>query len=134
MRVRFFIDTHYLLWAALNSPRMEPWAKRLIGDLNNEILVSAASIYEISLKVRNGKLPEAVEFESDLIFNVENRLGYRLLPMEPAEMMCAARFSDSHADPFDRMIAAQAIRNNLPILSTDAKLDAFGVRRMKQSA
>jgi PIN domain nuclease of toxin-antitoxin system len=113
---------------------MEPWARNLIADLNNEILVSAASIYEISLKVRLGKLPEAVEFESDLILNIENRLGYTLLPLDPASMMRAARFEPSHADPFDRMIAAQSIQNNLPILSTDARLDAFGVRRLKKPA
>ena len=130
--MRFFIDTHYVLWAAINSTRMEPWARRLIADLNNEILVSAASIYEISLKVRYGKLPQAVEFESDLIINIESRLGYTLLPLEPEAMMRAARFEDMHADPFDRMIAAHAIQNNLPLLSTDDKLDAFGVRRLKK--
>jgi PIN domain nuclease of toxin-antitoxin system len=130
--MRFFIDTHHVLWAAINSTRMEPWARRLIADLNNEILVSAASIYEISLKVRYGKLPQAVEFESDLIVNIESRLGYTLLPLEPEAMMRAARFEDMHADPFDRMIAAHAIQNNLPLLSTDDKLDAFGVRRLKK--
>jgi PIN domain nuclease of toxin-antitoxin system len=56
-----------------------------------------------------------------------------LLPLEPESMMRAARFEHPHADPFDRMIAAQAIQNNLPILSTDPKLDAFGVRRLKKS-
>lgn len=130
--MRILIDTHYVLWSAINSTRMEPWAKKLIADLKNEILVSAASVYEISLKVRYGKLPDAVEFESDLIINIENRLGYMLLPLEPESMMRAARFEGSHADPFDRMIAAQAIQNNLPILSTDARLDAFGVRRLKR--
>lgn len=130
--MRFFIDTHYVLWAAINSTRMEPWARRLIADLNNEILVSAASVYEISLKVRYGKLPQAVEFESDLIINIESRLGYTLLPLEPEAMMRAARFEHMHADPFDRMIAAHAIQNNLPLLSTDDKLDAFGVRRLKK--
>lgn len=132
--MRILLDTHYVLWSAINSTRMEPWARNLIADLNNEILVSAASIYEISLKVRLGKLPEAVEFESDLILNIENRLGYTLLPLDPASMMRAARFEPSHADPFDRMIAAQSIQNNLPILSTDARLDAFGVRRLKKPA
>jgi PIN domain nuclease of toxin-antitoxin system len=131
--VRVLIDTHYVLWAAINSTRMEPWAKELIADLNNEVLVSAASVYEISLKVRTGKLPEAVEFESDLITNIKSRLGYTLLPLEPESMMRAARFEDSHADPFDRMIAAQAIQNNLPLLSTDPKLDVFGVRRLRKS-
>jgi PIN domain nuclease of toxin-antitoxin system len=131
--LRILIDTHYVLWAAIQPARMEPWARELIVGLNNEILVSAASIYEISLKVRYGKLPEAVEFESDLIDNIESRLGYMLLPLEPESMMRAARFENAHADPFDRMIAAQAIQNNLPILSTDPKLDAFGVRRLKRS-
>jgi len=128
--LKVLIDTHYVLWAAINSKRMEPWAKRIIADLDNEILVSAASVYEISLKVRYGKLPEAAEFESDLIANIENRLGYTILPLEPASMMRAARFEHSRADPFDRMIAAQAIQNNLPVLSADAKLDVFGVRRL----
>ena len=130
--MRVLIDTHYVLWAAINSKRMEAWARRVIADLENEILVSAASVYEISLKVRLGKLPEAVAFESDLIANIESRLGYTLLPLEPESMMRAARFEQAHADPFDRMIAAQAIQNNLPVLSTDPKLDAFGVRRLQK--
>lgn len=130
--MRVLIDTHYVLWAAINSKRMETWARKLIADLDNEILVSAASVYEISLKVRHGKLPEAVEFESDLLANIESRLGFTLLPLEPESMMRAARFDDPHADPFDRMIAAQAIQNNLGLLSTDSRLDAFGVRRLKK--
>jgi PIN domain nuclease of toxin-antitoxin system len=131
-RLRVLIDTHYVLWAAINSKRMETWARKLIADLDNEILVSAASVYEISLKVRHGKLPEATEFESDLVTNLESRLGYTLLPLEPESMMRAARFEHPYADPFDRMIAAQAIQNNLPVLSTDPKLDVFGVRRVKK--
>jgi PIN domain nuclease of toxin-antitoxin system len=132
--VRVLIDTHYVLWAAIDSTCMEAWAKKLIGNLDNEVLVSAASVYEISLKVRIGKLPEAVEFESDLISNIESRLGYTLLPLEPEMMMRAARFEGLHADPFDRMIAAHAIQKNLPLLSADPKLDVFGVRRLRKSA
>jgi PIN domain nuclease of toxin-antitoxin system len=111
---------------------MPSWSRTLIADLNNEILVSSASLYEISLKVRYGKLPEAVEFESDLIVNIEDRLGYTLLPLEPGSMMRAARFDRDHADPFDRMIAAQSIENDLPVLSTDIKLAGFGVRMVTQ--
>jgi len=130
--MRILVDTHYVLWAAVHSNRMEPWARNLMGDLNNEIFVSAASIYEISLKVRNGKLPEVVDFESDLIINI-NRLGYTLLSLEPETMMRAARFEALHTDPFDRMIAAHAIQHDLPLLSTDIRLDAFGVRRLKKA-
>ncbi len=129
--MRLLIDTHYVLWSALNSSRMEPWSRKLIADLTNEIMVSAASVYEISLIVRLGKLPEAADFESDLILNIEKRLGYTLLPLEPESMMRAARFENQHGDPFDRMISAQAIQHHLPVLSTDPKLDAFGVRRLK---
>jgi PIN domain nuclease of toxin-antitoxin system len=111
---------------------MERWARKLIEDVSNEILVSAASLYEISLKVRLGKLPKAADFESDLILNIENRLGYTLLPIEPESMMRAARFEGQHGDPFDRMIAAQAIQHHLPVLSADPKLDAFGIRRLKK--
>ena len=125
------IDTHYVLWAALHPESLKPWVREMMIDLNNEIIVSAASLYEISLKVRKGKLPAAVEFESDLVENIEGRLGYSILSLEPEVMVRAARFDDSHADPFDRMIAAHAIHHNLPVLSTDAKLDAFGVRRLK---
>jgi PIN domain nuclease of toxin-antitoxin system len=129
--MRLLIDTHYVLWSAIDPTIMEPWARKLIEDLNNEILVSAASVYEISFKVRLGKLPLAADFESDLVLNIENRLGYTLLPVEPESMMRAARFEDQHGDPFDRMISAQAIQHHLPVLSTDPKLDAFGVRRLK---
>ena len=76
--------------------------------------------------MRCGKLPEAVQFESDLIPNIESGLGFTLLPLEPESMMRAARFKNPYADPFDRMIAAQAIQNNLPVLSTDSKLASLG--------
>jgi PIN domain nuclease of toxin-antitoxin system len=130
--MRILIDTHYVLWTALNPSEMTPWAHRLLADLKNEILVSSASIYEISLKVRLGKLPDAAEFEGDLLANIEEKLGFVLLPLDPQSMYRAARFEDKHADPFDRMIAAQAIQYDLPLLSIDPKLDAFGVRLVKK--
>ena len=130
--MRILIDTHYVLWTALNPSEMTPWAHRLLADLKNEILVSSASIYEISLKVRLGKLPDAVEFEGDLLANIEEKLGFVLLPLDPQSMYRAARFEDKHADPFDRMIAAQAFQYDLPLLSVDPKMDAFGMRRVKR--
>ncbi len=130
--MRILIDTHYVLWAALNPSEMKPWARQLLADLKNEIFVSSASIYEISLKIRLGKLPAATEFEGDLLRNIEDKLGFEVLPFDPQSMYRAARFEVRHADPFDRMIAAQAIQHNLPLLSIDSKLDAFGVRRVRK--
>lgn len=104
--MKFLIDTHYLLWAAIRSTRAEPWAKALMGDSANDVLVSAASIYEIGIKVRAGKLPEAVEFDRTMIRSVEE-LGYTLLPITPEVMLRAAHFPSLHKDPFDRIISAR---------------------------
>lgn len=128
--VTFLIDTHYLLWAGIWSSRMEPWAKALIGDLNNSVLVSTASIYEIGTKVRKGKLPEAIEFEQNLIENIA-ALGYTVVGLSPAVMLRAARFPANHPDPFDRMIAAQAIELDVDLLSVDPRMEDFAVRRLK---
>ncbi len=130
--VRLLIDTHYVLWSAVDPRRMEAWARRYLEDLDNEIFVSAISLYEISLKVRLGKLAMAGQFESDVVRNIENVLGYTIVPLGGESMVRAASFKDIHGDPFDRMIAAQAIESNLPLLSADARLDAFGVRRLKK--
>jgi PIN domain nuclease of toxin-antitoxin system len=130
--LRFLIDTHYLLWAAMRSERIESWALRLMRDLKNDVLVSSASVYEIALKVRIGKLPDVEEFERDLIPNIEH-LGFALAPLEPAVMLRAARFESDHRDPFDRMLAAQAIHFDLPVLSVDRKLETFGARCLRKS-
>lgn len=132
-RMTFLIDTHYLLWAALKPERIAPVMAALMVDPHNTVLVSVASLYEIGIKVRNGRLPEAGEFERNLIENV-GRLGYELLELSAGVMMRAARFPAQHGDPFDRMIAAQAIERDLDLLSADPALDAFGVRRMVSQA
>jgi PIN domain nuclease of toxin-antitoxin system len=100
-----------------------------LKHLENEIVVSAASVYEIGQKVRRGKLPEAAEFEQDLLRNIEAR-GYTVLALQPEIMLRAARFQSPHADPFDRMIAAHAIHRDIPVLSIDPSFDGFGIRRI----
>jgi len=91
--------------------------------------VSAASAWEIATKVRLGKFPEAVAFERRFLEAVEEA-GYVLLPINPAIALRAGRFTAEHGDPFDRILAAQALALDLPVISIDAKLDQFGVRRV----
>ncbi len=126
----FLIDTHYLLWMAVRPEQVDPWAKALLEDLSNTVLLSAASVYEIGIKVRAGRLPEAVEFERSLLENVAG-MGITIVDLTPSVMLRAARFAATHEDPFDRMIAAQVIHLDLDLLSVDAKLDSFGVRRLR---
>ena len=127
MKVLF--DTQALLWATLGSKRLSSAARTVIEDESNELFVSAASAWEISTKVRLGKLPEAVVFEQEFLNDIE-AAGYTLLPIDAASALRAGRFTAEHRDPFDRMIAAQAIAGDLLVLSNNAKLDTFGVRRI----
>lgn len=98
-------------------------------DDANEIYVSAASAWEIATKVRLGKLSEAIEFEREFLDDID-KAGYILLSIDAASALRAGRFTADHRDPFDRIIAAQAIAGDLLVLSNDAKLDTFGVRRL----
>jgi PIN domain nuclease of toxin-antitoxin system len=131
--VKFLIDTHYLIWAAVNPEEMEAWALELMEDPNNEVCVSAASLFEISTKMRNGKLPGVEKFEKDMIAKTE-LMGITILPLEAKEMCKAARFKEKHKDPFDRMIAATGIHRKLQILSTDPSLDLFGAQRLSPTS
>ena len=127
--MKLLLDTHILIWAALQTRRLTPSAVDLISDAGNEILVSAASAWEIATKVRLGKLAGAEELERDFMVIVP-RAGYRLLPIEPEIALRAGRLTGPHRDPFDRMIAAQALQLDIPVISADPKLDSFGVRRI----
>lgn len=127
--MRILLDTHAVLWAALAPAFLSRKAAHAISDQSNTILVSAASAWEIATKVRIGKLPGAEQFEKEFLERME-LAGYVLLPLEVAAALRAGRLAGDHRDPFDRMIAAQALADDIPIISKDPKLDAFGIRRL----
>jgi PIN domain nuclease of toxin-antitoxin system len=123
------LDTHAVLWATLSPHFLSKAAARIIADERNTILVSAASAWEIATKVRLGKLPDAEEFEKEFL-HVMLVAGYELRSINPADALRAGRLPSEHRDPFDRMIAAQALADDIPIISVDDKLDTFGIRRL----
>ena len=129
--MRVLLDTHTVLWATLSPSSLSRKASEIIADERNVILVSAASAWEIATKVRLGKLPGAEMLEREFL-EIMNRAGYTLLPIDVESALRAARLIGEHRDPFDRMIASQALANDIPILSTDSRLDAFGARRIWQ--
>lgn len=129
--MRVLLDTHTLLWATLSPSFLSRKASTIIADEANVILVSAASAWEIATKVRLGKLPGAEALEREFL-EVMDRAGYTLLAIDVASALRAGRLIAEHRDPFDRMLAAQALASDLPILSTDSRLDTFGVRRIWQ--
>jgi PIN domain nuclease of toxin-antitoxin system len=126
--VRILLDTHTLLWAAFDEESLSRRARRLIQSSGNEIIVSAASAWEIATKYRLGKLDFARDLAENFISEV-TAAGYLLLPILPEHAVRAGLLPGEHKDPFDRMLAGQAIHENLPLLSNDSQLDVFGVRR-----
>jgi PIN domain nuclease of toxin-antitoxin system len=127
--LKVLLDTHALLWAVLDPTKLTSRARTIAADESNEIFVSAASAWEIATKVRLGKLPQAEKFELSF-FEVIEIAGYSLLAINVEVALRAGRLVGKHGDPFDRMIAAQAIAGDLLVLSNDPKLDSFGVRRL----
>jgi PIN domain nuclease of toxin-antitoxin system len=127
--VKVLLDTHTLLWATLSPSDLSPKAAAIIADESNVILVSAASAWEIATKVRIGRLPGAEKFEKEFLDVMEDT-GYTVIPIDAAVALRAGRFLAEHRDPFDRVLAAQALADDIPILSTDRKLDPFGVQRI----
>jgi PIN domain nuclease of toxin-antitoxin system len=127
--MRALLDTHTLLWAALSPASLSRRVSKIIANQANVILVSAASAWEVATKVRLGKLPGAETFEREFL-EVMNSAGYLLVPIEAAVALRAGRFTNQHRDPFDRVIAAQALADDIPVLSSDRQLDGFGIERI----
>jgi len=127
--VRVLLDTHTLIWAKISPASLSRQVAEIMADPLNEIFVSVATAWEIATKVRLGKLPGAESLERDLLETFEDS-GYTLLQIEPETALRAGRLIADHGDPFDRMIAAQALALDIPVLSKDPKLDVFGVRRL----
>lgn len=123
------LDTHTLLWSTMNPEFLSRRASKVMADQRNVILISAVSAWEIATKVRLGKLAGAERLERDFL-DLMQGAGYTLLPIDAEHALRAGRLPAAHGDPFDRMLAAQALASDIPILSKDAKLDAFGVRRI----
>jgi PIN domain nuclease of toxin-antitoxin system len=127
--VRVLLDTHALLWAKISPEKLGRQAAEIMARPLNVVFVSAASAWEIATKVRLGKLPGLERLERDFL-EIMEQSGYTLLPIDVANALRAARFTAPHRDPFDRIIAAQALAMDIPVLSKDPKLDGFGVRRL----
>lgn len=123
------LDTHALLWAVILPERLGRAASAILLEPANEVLVSAASAWEIATKVRLGKLDQAKHVEQDFL-SIMDELGFSVLPISAEIALRAGRLPGPHGDPFDRILAGQALALDVPILSNDAKLDGFGVRRI----
>ncbi len=123
------LDSHTLLWFLRNDSKLTPTAKTLIEDAANEKLVSIASCWEISIKAGLGKLgltePSKVLLKREL-----SRNNLRMLPITLEHATAVESLPLHHRDPFDRLLIAQAMCENIPIVSADSMFDPYPVSRL----
>ncbi|MSQ84268.1 MAG: type II toxin-antitoxin system VapC family toxin [Myxococcales bacterium] len=127
--MRILLDTHALLWWLLGDGNLSTAAKAAIGDERNEVLVSAASAWEIATKFRLGKLAGAGRIAADIRGCLRSQ-GFVELAIAVEDGQRAGSLVGLHRDPFDRMLAAQALRLDVTIVSNNELLDLFAVRRV----
>jgi PIN domain nuclease of toxin-antitoxin system len=120
MTVRILLDTHIFLWLASGSRHLTSQAKALI-DGADEIFISSATIWEVAIKMRLGKLAADPE---DLIKEME-RNGFEELPVFARHAKEVARLPLHHTDPFDRLLLAQAMTEPMQLLTADAGLSPY---------
>jgi PIN domain nuclease of toxin-antitoxin system len=120
--VILLLDAHAALWAVAEPERMAPDARQSVADPANDVLVSAASVWELEIKRASGKL----QLGPDLLADFE-RARFDVLPMTAADATSATRLPLHHRDPFDRMVIAQAARLGATIVTRDPLFAAYDV-------
>ena len=125
--MRLLLDTHALLWWWKDDPRLSKRAAAAITDEANTVLVSAASAWEIATKHRIGKLP-GVENALSGFNELITADGFSHLAVAHNHAIKAGGFEAEHRDPFDRMLAAQAIIEGAVLVSDDAAMKLFRVK------
>ena len=122
--MRLLLDTHTLLWWLFDDPQLSAKARALIADPGNTVLVSTASAWEVAIKHRIGKLPEAGEAVRRFA-SLIREARMEALPIGIEHALQAGSFSTAHRDPFDRMLVSQAIVHGLTILTPDSLVTQY---------
>jgi len=127
--MRLLLDTHAFLWFILNDKTLSPTARQLIVDPTNTIDVSPASYWEIAIKIGLGKYTLNQPYESFLETQIAKN-GFGILPVEIRHTALLTTLPMHHRDPFDRLLIAQALAEQIPLVSADPHFDAYGVHRL----
>jgi PIN domain nuclease of toxin-antitoxin system len=123
---RVLLDTNAWLWMASNDSRLGPSARNLIADLETELVLSAVSAWEISIKWALGKLLLPVPPEQFVETTVRDG-GLKRLSIDFDHVLGVAKLPPIHHDPFDRLLIAQSFATNVPLLTGDDTISRYGV-------
>lgn len=127
--MRVLLDTHALLWWLDGDRKLSRKVRQVIEDVDTTVLVSAATVWEITTKERIGKLPGAIDVARDVPGCVAGQ-GFELLDITGAHAQRAGSMAGAHRDPFDRMLIAQSLLEGIPLVTNEELFDAFGVTRL----
>ena len=127
--MRVLLDTHTFLWFVLNDPLLSNGAKTLIEDPASDVLVSPASYWEIAIKLRLNKLDLRSSYDDFMHRGIVGN-DFEILPIEPRHSSLLTSLPLHHKDPFDRLLVAQSLVEGTPLVSVDAQLDLYGVKRL----
>ncbi|HRI29042.1 MAG TPA: type II toxin-antitoxin system VapC family toxin [Chitinophagales bacterium] len=128
--MRLLLDTHTFLWYYSGSAELSDAARACIDDINNEFWISTASLWEIAIKHSIGKLDLDGSFE-EFCQDVVNK-GFIFMPIDIAHLITLAGLPFHHRDPFDRILVAQAITENLNFVSKDSIVDDYFFRETEK--
>jgi PIN domain nuclease of toxin-antitoxin system len=123
--VSLLLDTHVLVWWITNPDKLSSRQRQALEDRSQPVFVSAVTGWEIAIKVKLGKWPDAADLIPDLARAVREA-GFQELPLSLAQAERAGLLELVHRDPFDRLLAAQALDLGIPIASVDPALARLG--------
>ena len=123
--MKLLVDTHTLFWGIMDTAKLSPRARQALGNELNDVYVSIASAWEISIKVGRGKWEDARDLLAEFETYVE-LAGFDILPISLQHVRRAGLLSTDHRDPFDRLLVAQAITEDMSLVSSDTKIIGIG--------
>jgi len=127
--MKLLLDTHSFLWFISGGSKLSMNARMLIEDVFNQLLLSVASLWEMAVKVSIGKLSLGQPFET-LIPREMSLNGIGLLEISFPHTVVVATLPFHHRDPFDRLLIAQVIVEQIPIVSCDTAFDSYAISRL----
>ena len=127
--MRLLIDSHALIWYVDQHQQLSQASHAAISDSSNELLLSAGSIWEIAIKIGLGKLVLTEPYLT-WISKALSDLDITVLPITVEYADAQANLPRHHGDPFDRLMVAQALVEEVSIVSADARMDAYGITRI----
>ena len=124
--MKLLLDTHAFLWFVIGDARLSRPARRALQANDVEMILSAASVWEMAIKAGLGRLTLPASVEEYIAEKVEGGLG--VLSVEWTHAAAVERLPPHHRDPFDRLLVAQALAENLPVVSGDPVFRSYGVK------